>query len=85
MELGLAFLLRAVPSLVGFPISGRHGNAPGSFALDMQYTGIGCRTRLAIDISTRLSGAAVMWGWGGYLPVEIPNGLTLLSCFVTPE
>ena len=26
-----------------------------------------CHTDLATDIATRLSGAVVIWGWGGYI------------------
>jgi hypothetical protein len=62
-------------SLIGVP----DDNAPGFFGLNMQYTSMGCRNRLVINILTRLSGAVVMWEWGGYLPVETLNGLTPLS------
>jgi hypothetical protein len=72
-------------SFAGSPIGVPDDNAPGSFVFGMQCTGTGCRTRLAIDISTRLSGAVVMWGWGGYLPAETLSGSTLLSWSSNPE
>jgi hypothetical protein len=44
-----------------------------------------CYTRRAIDLSTCRSGPVVMWGWGGYLRVEMPNGSTRRLCFSTRE
>jgi hypothetical protein len=77
-------LIRLSLSLAGLSFTGSlisvpDDNAPGFFGLNMQYTSIGYYNRLIINILTRLSGAIIIWEWGGYLLVETLNGLTPLS------
>jgi hypothetical protein len=72
-------------SSAGSPIDVLDDNALGSFVFGMRYTRMDCHTGLATDIATRLSWVPVIWGWGGYLPAETPNGLTLLSWSSNPE
>src|SRR6187402_524035 len=82
----------ALPSLslaglssAGSAIDVLDDNALGSFVSGTRYTRMDCHTDLATDIATRLSWVHVIWGWGGHLPAETPNGLTLLSCSLNPE
>jgi hypothetical protein len=82
----------ALPSLslaglssAGSPIDVLDDNALGSFVFGTRYTRMDCYNDLGTDIATRLSWVPVIWGWGGYLLAETPNGLTLLSWSSAPE